>query len=198
MNEHTRPTTRPPTQAAEGVPRWRWTTAELLRLTELGTFDPQDRFELIGGEIVPMSPKGRRHELIADELGRYWSLRVTTDIWVSTERQFNLSDDTYTAPDLLVRPSDVKVYDVRGDTALLVVEIAQSSLAYDQTTKAALYARFGVREYWVIDVTILETHVHLAPGPEGYASVTAHPGDATLQPTLVPALAVRLRDLDID
>lgn len=48
------------TQAAEGLPRWRWTTSELERLTALGAFRDEDRFELIGGEIVPMSPVGRR------------------------------------------------------------------------------------------------------------------------------------------
>lgn len=198
MNEHTRPTTRPPTQAAEGVPRWRWTTAELLRLTELGTFDPQDRFELIGGEIVPMSPKGRRHELVREEFENALRAHLPANARLVAEPQLNLDEATYTNPELLVRPAEIVTPDVRGDTALLVVEVADSSVVYDLTVKAALYARFGVREYWVIDVTTLETHVHLAPGPEGYASVTVHPGDATLQPTLVPALAVRLRDLDID
>lgn len=80
MNEHVRhPTPRPTTQAAEGLPRWRWTTAELIRLTELGAFTPGDQFELIGGEIVPMSPEGRCHRLVADELAQMWgAIRLDT------------------------------------------------------------------------------------------------------------------------
>ncbi len=198
MNSHIRPGHRPPTQAAEGVPRWRWTTAELLRLTELGAFGPEDRFELIGGEIVPMSPKGRKHEVIADELGQFWLRKVPEDIWVSTERQFNLDDSTYTEPDLLVRPTSIKSYDVRGSAALLVVEIADSSLGYDQTTKANVYARFGVREYWVIDAQTQSTRIHLKPGPAGYAEVRDAIPTETLKPHLAPVLAVRLADLDLD
>jgi Uma2 family endonuclease len=59
------------TRAADGLPRWRWTTAELLRMVQLGVIDEDERIELIGGEIVPMSPAGRVHEVVADELARY-------------------------------------------------------------------------------------------------------------------------------
>ena len=185
------------TQAAEGVPRWRWTTDELLRLAELGAFEGQPKFELIGGEIVPMSPKGRRHEVVADELNQYWRPLVSPDIRVSTERQFNLADDTYTDPDLLVRPAAIKAPDVRGDTALLVVEVADSSLQYDSTTKAKLYAAFGVREYWVIDARTFVTRVHRAPQSDGYREVTEYAGTESLVPLLAPVLAVRLADLDL-
>ena len=65
MNEIPRqPRMRPTTQAAEGVPRLRWTLAEFERLAELGIFTEEDRIELIEGELVPMSPKGNRHELV--------------------------------------------------------------------------------------------------------------------------------------
>ena len=198
MNEHIRPAQRLPTQAAEGVPRWRWTTAELLRLTELGAFGPEDRFELIGGEIVPMSPKGRRHELVADELAQFWGPRVGAEVRVSSERQLNLDEVTYTDPDLLVRPASIKVPDVRGDTAMLVVEVADSSLAYDLSVKATLYARFGVREYWVIDARTLETRVHRQPGSAGYAHVQEVSADMMLTPLLAPSLALRVADLDLE
>ncbi len=62
------PPQRPATQAAEGVPRWRWTVAEAERMAVSGFFTEFDKFELLGGEIVPMSPKGRRHELVREEL----------------------------------------------------------------------------------------------------------------------------------
>ena len=63
MNEIPRvPKARPTTQVADGVPRLRWTFAEFERLAELGFFTEDDRIELIGGELVPMAPKGNRHE----------------------------------------------------------------------------------------------------------------------------------------
>jgi Uma2 family endonuclease len=186
------------TQAAEGLPRWRWTTAELLRLAELGAFDGEDRFELIGGEIVPISPKGRRHEVVADELAQFWGPRASADIRISSERQLNLDTDTYTDPDLLVRPVGIKAPDVRGDTALLVVEVADSSLSCESSTKAALYARYGVREYWVINAQTMETTLHREPGAGGYANTRTAAATETLVPLLAPALAVRLADLDLE
>src|SRR5580692_4380084 len=59
---------RPTTQAAEGLPRWCWAVAEIEKLAAAGFFRENERFELVGGEIVPMSPKGIRHEIIREEL----------------------------------------------------------------------------------------------------------------------------------
>ena len=201
MNQHVSSSAhdrRTPTQAAEGLPRWRWTTAELVRLTELGAFSSEDRFELIGGEIVPMLPTGRSHEVVADQLHKWWIRRCCPpDLWVSKESQFNLADDAYTKPDLLVHADSINAYDLRGPTALLVVEIADTSLYFDRHTKAALYASYGVREYWVISAVSLETTVHRSPGATGYAVVRDVPAAETLTPLLAPALAVRLSDLDL-
>jgi len=198
MNRHVSP---PPisrtTCAADGLPRWRWTTAELLRMVELGVIEPDEKIELIGGEIVPMSPAGRMHEVLADELHRFWGPKITPDIWVSVERQFNLDAHTYTNPDLIVRPASIKSYDLRGDTVLLVVEAADSSLDKDLGTKARLYASFGVREYWVINALTKSTRLHRGAIGDTYTEVREAPSSELLTPLLVPQLAVRLGDLDL-
>jgi Uma2 family endonuclease len=198
MNEHVklgRP--RPTTQAADGLPRWRWTTAELLRLVEVGVLDADEKFELIGGEIVPMSPRGRRHEVIADELAQYWHPLAPPDVRIGVERQFNLDDATFTDPDLLVRPAHIKSYDLRGETALLVVEVADTSWKKDTGIKAGVYAAFGVREYWVINAETLVTLVHRAPAAGVYTSIVEVPAGETLTPELAQALSVRLAALDL-
>ena len=100
-------------------------------------------------------------------------------------------------PDLLVRPATIKVPDVRGITALLVVEIADSSLDYDRKTKAEVYARFGVREYWVVNAWTLDTRVHRQPTGSGYGSIVDAPPSQQLTPMLAPTLAVRLAELDL-
>jgi Uma2 family endonuclease len=185
------------TQAAEGVPRWRWTTAELERMCKLGLFDEDARIELIGGEIVPMSPTGRRHEVVADELALLWQPVLRTDYALSQEKQFNLDNETYTTPEMLVRPRTIKAPDISGDAALLVVEVADSSLSYDLTIKAPLYARFGVREYWVVEAWSLITHVHREPTAAGYASVVQVAAEVEHAPSLVPELKVTMAKLDI-
>ena len=114
---------------------------------------------------------------------------------VKAEPQFNLTDDSYTEPDIVVRPAAILMPDVRGETALLVIEIADTSFEYDTTTKAALYAAHGVRDYWVVDVRTRITRVFRQPTPTGFSDVRDVTGDETLVPLLAPVLAVRLADL---
>jgi hypothetical protein len=74
MNEQLRPPALPvTTQAAEGMPRRRWSVAELEEMTATGIIAEDERIELIGGEVVPMSPKGRRHEIVRGELAFHMS-----------------------------------------------------------------------------------------------------------------------------
>jgi Uma2 family endonuclease len=198
MNTHVSPpATSRTTRAADGLPRWRWSTAELLRMVELGVIDPDEKIELIGGEIVPRSPAGRLHEVLADELAQYWAPLAPDDVKISVERQFNLDAHTYTNPDLVVRPASIKSYDLRGDTVLLVVEAADSSLEKDLGTKARVYASFGVREYWVINAQTKSTRLHRGPVGDTYTEVRDAPSTELLIPLLVPQLAVRLGDLDL-
>jgi len=199
MNEHLRPSRLPATtQAAEGLPRRRWTVAEIEAMVARGIISEDERFELIGGEVVPMSPKGARHEVLRIELAHYMTQRAGTALRVAAETQFNLTDDAYVVPDLLVYPAAIKAPNVRGPTALLVVEIADSSLEYDLLTKAPIYAGYGVREYWVIDAKTLLTTVYRGPSGSDYAQREEAKADVRLAPELAPGLAVTLGDLDLD
>jgi len=198
MNEHLRPGRLPgTTQAAEGLPRRRWSVAEIEAMVAKGIIDEDEGFELIGGEVVPMSPKGRRHEILRSKLAFYMTRRASGDLMVVAEAQLNLTDDSYVLPDILVHPAAIEVPDVRGPTALLVVEIADSSLEYDLLTKAPLYASHGVREYWVINAQTLVTAIHRQPSGAEYAAVERLGADDRLVPEAAPQLAVTLRDLDL-
>lgn len=163
-----------------------------------GYFHEDERIELLGGEIVPMSPKGRRHEMLRDELTFRFTRLAPAGIFLAAEPQFNLSQDTYTVPDILVRPAAIKTYDLQGADALLVIEVADTSLSYDLKTKMPLYASHGVREYWVINVVTLMTTMHQQPSGNAYAVTEELPPDARLVPLLAPELAVSLKALSID
>jgi Uma2 family endonuclease len=189
---------RPTTRAADGLPRWSWTVAEIERMAAGGYFRDEDRFELVGGEIVPMSPKGRRHEIVREALAFWFSRAAPDGVFVVSEPQFNLAEDTFAVPDILVRSSGIKTPDIRGGDALLVVEIADTSLAYDLQIKARLYASHGVREYWVINAATLVTTVHSQPFGAAYAVVGEVAPGAVVSPALAPALAVSLAALDLD
>lgn len=200
MNEIFRPPVLPrTTQAAEGLPRRRWTTAELERMAELGLFRDasgrDERLELIGGEVVPMSPKGNRHEIVRNGLSCLLTMRTPPVARVAYEPQFNLTNEDYVIPDILLHSAETLVPYVRGPDALLVIEIGDWSLSYDLTVKAKLYAEHGVREYWAIAAETLETTVFRDPGKTGYSSTTQVPADAPLRSLLVPGLTVRLSEI---
>ena len=196
MNEIVRPPMmRQSTQAAEGLPRWRWTVAEIDRVAAAGLFTENDRFELIGGEIVPMSPKGLRHERLRTLLNDMWSRMAPMDVVVTGEPQFNIDVDTYVNPDILVHTRSIFVDKVRGPEALLVVEVAETSLSYDIKTKLPIYASHGVPEYWVINAATLQTTIHLEPVGQAYSIEVEFSSDKILVPSLVPALAIALNTL---
>ena len=200
MNEIYRPSNLPlTTQAAEGLPRRRWTTAELEEMARRGLFRDargnDERFELIGGEVVPMSPKGNRHEIVRNQLATRIARLLPPSYEVGCEPQLNLAGDSYLFPDILVHSAAVLVPDVRGGDVLLLIEVADSSRSYDLTVKALTYAAHGVREYWVIDCERLETHVHRLQADGTYLPPKLHAASTTLTASLVPELAVKLADI---
>ena len=173
----------------------RWTTAELLARVEAGLLDADEEFELIRGEVVPMSPEGRHHLVLRGDLTEFLSRRRPKGVRVAAEPQFDLTDDTYRKPDILLRPASILMPDVRGPDALLIIEISDSSLGTDLKSKASFYASFGVREYWVIAARSLVTWVHRGPSAAGYTQVVEVAADQELVPLLAPALTFRLDDL---
>jgi Uma2 family endonuclease len=187
------------TRAAEGLPRRRFTVAEVEAMVAAGVMEEDERVELIGGELVPMSPKGNHHEVVKIALLRRWYRAAPDDCNLAPETTFRLSEDTYLEPDVVIYRRAEGLKGLSGPSALLVIEIAGSSLRYDMGRKAALYASFGVRELWVIDAVKLATRVFRAPSEEGYREVRNFSASERLVPLIAPdAFALRLDELEID
>lgn len=185
------------TRAAEGLSRRAFTVAEVDRMVELGVFDEDERFELIGGELVPMSPKGIRHEVLKQALFRRWVKHFGQEIEFIFETTLRLSDSTSVEPDLLVFEAGLPVGQLNASTVMLAVEVSDSSLGYDLGSKQVVYASHGIRELWVIDALRLVVHVHRDPGPDGYRNVVAHAPDALVEPLSAPVLTLRLSELEL-
>ena len=198
MNEYSKtPFSRPTSQAAEGLPRWRWTLDEFDRMIEVGLLGEDDRVELIDGEIVPMAAKGIKHENLKSELINNIFRQLPSGTNATVELGWRPAPDMYVEPDIVVYPATRSVSQLLATEVLLVVEISDSSLRYDLDRKAKIYAALGVREYWVIDANSLHTTVHLDPGAQGYARMSTHAPNQTLAPLALPALAVSLGALNI-
>jgi Uma2 family endonuclease len=186
------------TAAAEGLPRRRFTIADVEAMVAAGVMNEGERIELVWGELVPMSPKGIRREVVKRALVDRWSRARPSDFWLVSETTFRLSDDTYLEPDVVVFPRSVGLQGLDGETAVLVVEIADSSLGYDMGRKAALYAGFGVRELWVIDAVRLTARVFCYPTQGGYAQSRECRASDAMTPLFAPAaFALSLDSLEL-
>ncbi len=186
------------TQAAEGLVRRRFTVAELEAMVAAGIIDEDERIELIGGEVVPMSPKGNHHEILKHALIHYWAKRVPDHLTFTTETTFRLTHDTYLEPDFVFYDRAAGIKGLKPETAHFVVEIADTSYAYDIGRKAALYASFGIPELWVVHAVRLETRIHRTPSLTGYQSMIDLPSDQVLAPVFAPELAVTLSELELN
>jgi Uma2 family endonuclease len=186
------------TIAAEGLPRRRFTVAEVEEMVAAGVIGEHERVELIGGELVPMSPKGSRHEVVKKALNRHWMRRIPDDIDLIPETTLRLSEDTYLEPDFVIYPLGVPIERLAALDILLAVEVAVSSLGYDMGPKAKLYAAFGFRELWVIDAARLTTRVFLDPSGNGYQNARDCAASDLLSPQFAPrAFALRLDELQL-
>jgi len=185
------------TRAAEGLPRRRWSVAEIEAMVKAGILLEDERFELIEGEVVPMRPKGIRHEVIKAALNRYWTKRLSEEIALVPETTFHLDEDSFVEPDFVFYRTADGLAKLSPETALLAVEVADSSLAYDLGRKARVYAKMGVREVWVVNANSLVTTLHRQPGPEGYAETPEVAPDEPLRPWFAAELAVTLGALEL-
>ena len=141
-------------------------------MAEQGFFGPEERVELIDGEVIDMPPIGSEHGGIVNHLTRLCVLAVGDAAVVHVQNSMVLGDASQPQPDIaLLRPREdfYKRANPVPEDVLLAVEVADSSLAYDRNVKAPLYARHGIPELWLVDVRGRSVTALSEPGPDGYA-----------------------------
>ena len=178
--------------------RRRFTREEYHRMAEVGILKPTDRVELIRGEIVEMSPPGRRHIAFVINLTRLLVLRLGDRAVVSVQNPVALTEDTEPQPDLAICRNRVVPYKERepyGEDVVLLIEVADTSLRYDRSTKLRLYAAAGVPEYWLVDCPAESVEVFRTPGVEGYRDVSRVAGDRTVTLAAFPDVALRIAEI---
>ena len=137
------------------VERRRFTVDDYYQMADAGIIGEQERVELIDGEVVIMSPIGRRHSACVSAATQALVLAGGTSVIVQPQGPVRLDRFNEPQPDLMLlrpRPDFYASQHPGPDEVLLVVEIADSSLRYDRDLKAALYAAWGVPEYWLADL----------------------------------------------
>jgi Uma2 family endonuclease len=171
----------------------RFTVADYHRMAEAGILGEDDRVELIEGEIVDMTPIGRRHQAGVDHLTELFIQGLSGKVIVRVQGSIRLSELSEPEPDLVLLRRRADFYanvDAGPDDVLLVVEVADTSLPYDRDVKVPLYARAGIPEVWLVDLNGASVIVHRDPGPQGYREVITARGTERLSPQAFPDFAL--------
>jgi Uma2 family endonuclease len=185
------------TRAAEGYSRRAFTVSDIFKMIEAGIINEDEKFELIEGEIIPMSPKGNQHEVLKAALTEIFAREKPDWLRLAIETSLYLSKRTFVEPDLCLYPKRLMPVDVKGRDVLLAIEVAGSSLGYDRGLKSRLYATHGVGELWVIDATRRVTWIHKGPNADGtWESVEESGADNALVPEALPQIRIVLAGLD--
>jgi len=180
------------------VARRALTVAEYHRMGEVGILTERDRVELIEGELVAMAPIGSEHSGTVNALTRLLVEIVGDRGVVAVQNPVQLDDLTEPEPDFAVlkpRPDYYRRATPRADDVLLLIEVADSSLAYDRAVKRSLYARHGIPEFWIVNLTAGEVEVCRTPTGDNYASVLHVGREAILEPVLLPGAAIPVATL---
>jgi Uma2 family endonuclease len=163
------------------------------RLVDLGWF-VDEPIELLRGVLVTMSPQGRAHASAIEFFNEQLVLQLAGRHGVRPQLPFAADDWSEPEPDLAIVRKDPSLRSHPSE-ALLVVEIASSSLALDRGLKRTIYAEVGIPEYWIVDVNGRTVEVHTRPDGGRYSRVqTLRDGDV-LQPTLLPEVMIRVAEM---
>lgn len=166
----------------------RLSRAEYEALGRLGAFDDQ-RVELLHGVIVRMSPIGPSHVWASNRLGFALANQLGDRAFVAIQSSFAASEDSEPEPDIAVYPPKDYRRELPSE-ALLIIEVADSSLQRDRNVKATLYASIGVPEYWIVDLVHGSVLVHRAPVDGAYTSLMSVGPGADVSPAAFPDVVV--------
>jgi len=188
---------------APPLPLWRMTRVRYDRLVDVGIFGPEDRVELLDGLLVAREPQGERHATVVGLVRAALEKPFGSGHHVREEKPIALDDQSEPEPDVVVVPGRLRDYlTAHPSRPVLIVEVAETSLALDRLRKGGLYARAMISDYWVVNLVdeILEVHREPVRIPSGhgdwkYDSVRLLRRNAVVTPLAAPRARIRVADL---
>lgn len=190
-----------PVKRWAGPRRTNWTIQEYYRLADLGAFRNQ-RVELIDGEIVQMAPM-KTPPAAGLELARMaLDQAFGPGHWIRTQLPLRFSRRSEPQPDLAVVPGGPRDYSTHPASALLIIEVSDTTLSYDRRRKGSLYARAGIADYWIVNLKRDQLEVYRQPVPDpsrrygfGYSAVEVLRMSDHATPLAAPQARIAVADL---
>ena len=180
-----------PTKHLTNLDEWR-------RLGEANIFPPDSRLELINGEILQMAPIGFNHSGHLNRINKLFARLTSDDVILSVQNPLQLGDLSEPEPNFMLLKPNADFYSSRHPNAndvLLLIEVADSSLSFDQNQKLRLYALHGIPEYWLLNLNDKYLEVYRKPNGEVYAEKnTLRTGD-TITLSQLNEISIRLADI---
>jgi Uma2 family endonuclease len=180
------------------MPRWRFTVDDYYRMAETGILTERDRVELVEGEVIRMSPIGSMHAACVKRAANILTPRLQGQAVVSVQDPVRLSDHSEPQTDIaLLRPRDDFYAGSHPgpDDVLLILEVADTTLAYDRQVKVPVYARAGIPEVWLADLPGDAMESHREPSPDGYRIVQRYRRGERIAPQRFPDFSIGVEDL---
>ncbi|HEX5911985.1 MAG TPA: Uma2 family endonuclease [Rubrobacter sp.] len=169
--------------------RWRFTVHDYHRMGEAGILHEDDRVELIEGELVEMTAIGTRHFSCVNRLNRLLVMNVGDEAIVSVQNPVRLNEYNEPQPDVtVIRPRDYRESLPMPEDVMLLIEVSDTTLAYDRGVKLPLYARTGIREVWILDLPGETIERYTDPSKEGYRRADRLRRGQTLESIALPSL----------
>jgi Uma2 family endonuclease len=181
----------------------RWTRAEYDHLIDVGVVRPDEPLELLGGQLVVGEPQGGAHYTAIGLVEDALRAALPTGWLVRSQGPVELDDESEPEPDVAVARGDRRRYSRRHPSRLaLVVEVADSSLAFDRAHKGSLYARARLDEYWIVNLVdrVLEAYRRPEQDPSApfgwrYASREVLSAESSVELLAVPGARILVSDL---
>jgi Uma2 family endonuclease len=179
-----------------------WSKREYHRLGELGFFRGQ-RVELIEGRLMVHSPQNPPHSAGVDRVAEVLRGVFTSGYWVRMQLPLDLGQTTEPEPDISVVLGSRDQYAQQHPTsAVLIVEVSDTTVSYDRRRKGSLYARAGIQDYWLVNLVRRRLEVYRVPVPDPtrryghrYSSRTDLLPTATVSPLALPHVTLSVADL---
>lgn len=179
------------------VPTYEFSVAEYRKLGEVGIFHEDDRVELLNGNIVIMSPIGYRHANAVRRMIKLFVRRFGDHCEVDVQNPVIIDGKSEPQPDILLLRDTVyqRESPPLAEDVLLLVEVADSSLTYDRSDKRDAYARSGIIEYWLLDLTRSELLVFRDSDGHRYRSEQRLGVDESIAPLAFPDITVTVKQM---
>jgi Uma2 family endonuclease len=178
--------------------RTRITTSRYQMMVAAGVLTKYDRIELIEGDMLDMAPIGLKHSALTSRLHELFVLAASRSATVVSGGPVNLGEYSEPQPDLMLLKRRADFYSGKfpeTSDVLLLIEVSDSSLSFDQGVKLDLYARYGISEYWVVDVEGRRIVIYREPTAKGYLRKSELTAGETVVPQAFPELKIAIGEI---